>query len=409
MSAHDAYDVELRLYMYMHRGQWSQALYAVDEWLGREPWRTELLLRRAQILRALHRYEQGLLAVREYRTRTANGDVVYQEVEFLLALNRAEEALRLLDTLPGEQRDGARGLHSRGRVLLALRRVSEALEAFWSAFQREPGFHRALVEWTAAAVAASGKWWVRRQLDQLLADHAQNPAVLVSVGLALATIDPHRGHEVLRQTLERYPLYASAANTRAARDLGEMRYGNDQEIYRTASEHILAGRYRQAVAAYEQAVKSNPAWRSVLAPLVAEMLVDELERPEEARRLLEEALRADATDYRLHLSHTRVFLHLGFGEEALSAANCALALAPESERGSVLVQRASAHLLLHDSERALADLAGAVSRTPEVRGLMRNERFLRPLARHPRFRALIADPDPRGTVWQQIWKWLMGE
>ena len=182
----------------------------------------------------------------------------------------------------------------------------------------------------------------------------------------------------------------------------------DQDIYRAASDHILAGRHRQALAAYTEAVQQNPAVMPILAPLMAEMLTDELSRPEEARRVLEEALRHYAHDYRLHLSYARVFLHLGFGEEAVSAVNCALALAPEAEKAMVLVQRAAAHLLVKDRDRALADLAGAIGRSPDIREVIRTERFLRSLARNARFKALVDDPDPRGTIWQQIKRWIIG-
>ena len=126
-----------------------------------------------------------------------------------------------------------------------------------------------------------------------------------------------------------------------------------------------------------------------------------LVRPEEARLLLEDALRREPTDYRLHLSYTKVFLHLGFGEEALSAANCALALAPEEEKSIALAQRATAYLLLGRREQAEQDLHAAMTRLPEVRDLITQDPTLHPLLRDRRFRALLSitdRPPPSGSA-----------
>ena len=104
MPFHDAFEAESQLNALLHRARWEQALKTLDEWLAVEPWRTELLLRKAQLFRIVHRYEQGLAAVRAYRAQGANaGDLAFLEVEFLLALRRTDEAMRVLDALPAGQ------------------------------------------------------------------------------------------------------------------------------------------------------------------------------------------------------------------------------------------------------------------------------------------------------------------
>ncbi|HEY3416110.1 MAG TPA: hypothetical protein VGM23_04410, partial [Armatimonadota bacterium] len=205
MAQHDPYDAEMHLNTLMHRGQWAQALTLVDEWLGREPQRTELLLRKAQILRALQRYEQGLAALREYRTHRAAIDLAFQEVEFLLGLGRTTEALDTLEALPPEQKHSAHGQYCRGRVLLARKNIRAGLQALWNAYSQQPGYNRALVDWAASAQHYYGKRHVRRQLQALLAKHGGDPSIAISVGLALNLVDSRYGGNILRYAVDRYP------------------------------------------------------------------------------------------------------------------------------------------------------------------------------------------------------------
>ena len=93
----------------------------------------------------------------------------------------------------------------------------------------------------------------------------------------------------------------------------------------------------------------------------------------------------------------------------MSSANCVLALAPESERPVALVLRAGAYTLLKNRDRALQDLSTAVARLPEVRGLLRSERSLRPLLRDPRFRGIWQEPQARRPWWLSAWRWLVGD
>ncbi|MHB9023779.1 MAG: TPR end-of-group domain-containing protein [Armatimonadota bacterium] len=414
MAQHDAYNAEMHLNSLMHRGQWAQALALVEEWLAREPLRAELLLRKAQILRALQRFEQGLAALREYRAqRAAAVDLAFQEVDFLLGLGRTTEALETLEGLPPEQKRSAHGEYCRGRVLLARKNVRAGLQALWSAYARQPGFNRALVEWAATAQRYYGKRHVRRQLQALLARHGGDPTVAISVGLALNLVDSRYGGDILRYAVERYPEFASTGTHHAIgapRSPETLSNSGVTDDYRIASEHILTGRYPEALDAYYQVVEKDPVWMPLLAPMVAEVLIDELMRPEDARMLLEEALRQVPTDYRLHMSYTRVFLRLGFAEEAISSAKCAMELVPEPEKPVAMVQRAGAYMLAKQRELAIADLVAAVSTSPEARSLIRAEATLRPLARDPRFRILMADhaQPPAEGFWRRVWHRISG-
>ncbi|MHB9130044.1 MAG: hypothetical protein ACYDBB_03010 [Armatimonadota bacterium] len=416
MAFHNSHEAERQLDAVMHRGQWAQALKLIDEWRAMEPWRTELLLRKAQVLRALQRYDQGLAAVREYRLhKPAAADMAFLEAEFLLELHLTAEARSLLDRLPPEIRLSARAEYYRGKVHLARKETTAGLQALWNAYRREPGFNRALVEWATVAQHHLGKWRVRRQLRELLADHPGNPMVAISVGLALKAVDERRGRSILRSAAEQYPEFTPAVSQRAESNLPAVTGSTGttpeaSDAYRIASEQILTGHFHEALDAYYRAVREDPACMPLLAPQVAEMLVDELVRPEEARLLLEEALNRTPTDYRLHVSYTKVFLQLEFAEEALSSANCALELAPETEKPTVLVLRALAYVLTDERSLAVADLSNAIARLPEVRGLIRAEPRLRPLARDQRFRALMADYAPPTTprVWDKVWAWIVG-
>lgn len=416
MPFHDAYEAESQLNALLHRARWDQALKTLDDWLDVEPWRTELLLRKAQLFRALHRYEQGLASVRAYRAAKANaGDLAFLEVEFLLALRRTDEALRVLDSLPAGQAACAQAAYYRGRVQLANHDILGGLQQLWNAYQQEPGFNRALIEWASVAMRYYGRWWVRRQLTHLQAQQQDNPTIAVSVGLALNMVDSRHGQHQLRRAVERYTDYVPAPPRGEGRRKpvsppeGATRAQGAADAYRHVSEQLLAGHFGPGLDAYYHAITADPTWTSVLAPLVAEVLVDELVRPEEARLLLEDALRREPTDYRLHLSYTKVFLHLGFGEEALSSANCALALAPEDEKSIALAQRATAQLLQGRRDLAEQDLHAALSRLPELRDLITQDASLHPLLRDRRFRTLLAvDEEPLG-LWQRFKRWWGGE
>lgn len=417
MSFHDAFNAELQLNTLIHRGRWDQALAALDEWLITEPWRTELLLRKAQLLRALHRYEQGLGVIREYRIhKPTAGDVAFLEAEFLLEMGQVKEAVRVLEGLPDGQRETALASYYRGRVQLARHEVLAGLQNLWNAYQREPGFNRALLEWATVAMGYYGKRWVRRHLEALLTRQRNNPTIAVSVGLALNMVDSRYGQPLLRHAVERY---ADDTPTFSRRTGGQKPpvppqqlpgvHGAAAEAYRAVSEQLLAGHFEAGIVAYYRAVSTDPSWMPVLAPLAAEVLVDDLVRPEEARLLLEDAMKREPTDYRLHLSYTKVFLRLGFGEEALSSAGCALALSPEAERPIALVQRAAAHLLLNQHQLALADLQSAVTSLPDVRDLVQQEPCLRPLLQDRRLRALLGSPSGAPSFWTQLKRWLLGE
>jgi tetratricopeptide (TPR) repeat protein len=184
------------------------------------------------------------------------------------------------------------------------------------------------------------------------------------------------------------------------------------EAYRAACEYLYAGRYHEAIAAYHQAVAEDPEWLSTLAPLVADVLLDELVRPEDARSLLEQALKHAPQDFRVHISYTRVFLALGFIDEALSSANCALTLAPEPDKAIALLQRAAAYALQQDADHALADLASAIIRVPEIRRVIVNEPAFHGIARDPRFRVLLAEKREEAqeaTFWSRLWQRLAGQ
>lgn len=408
MSFREPYDAELHLDTLIHRGQWPQALAAIDEGLTQEPWRAELLLRKAQVLRALQLFEQGLVVIRAYRAQRAAADeVVYQEVEFLLDLGRTAEALELVEHVSREQQKTSLHIYYRGRVLLARNEVAAGLQELWRSHECEPGFHRALIDWTKMAVRYQGRWRVRRQLQQLLARRGHDPATAISVGLALSMLDDRHGRSILRHAVDRYPEYVSASRQRASSHREQKRA---EETYRAVSEQILAGRYQQAIAMFDTAVREEPVWMPVLAPLVAEILTDVLVRPEEARRLLEEAMRREPENYRLHSAYTKVFMRLGFVEEALSSANCALALSPDAEKAIARIQRAAALVQARQFDRAIVDLMSAVNRLPEARGLIRAELALRPLARDARFRALLGTDGTttQPSMWSKILRWLIG-
>jgi len=410
MPFHDPHEAELQLDTYIRRGQWSQAVETIDAWLAKEPRRTELFLRKAQVFRALGRHEQGLAAVRAYRTAqdVDAGDAVFLEVDFLLALGRTNDAMQVIDQLDGETRASAQGEFYRGRVLVARNDLLSGLRALWAAHEHEPGFHRALLEWTAAAMRYYGKRRVRRQLEALLAQRANDPSVEISVGLALTVLDDRHARSILRNAVERYPVQSRPAR------LPDMAVRGDsaavRDPYRVINEKICTGHYRQALDVYYQVVEDDPTWLTVLAPFVAEVLVDEVARPEEARVLLEDALRRDTLNHRLHFSYTKVFLQLGFGEEALSSANCALELAPESEKPIARLQRACACVLLNLDDRAVIDLMSAVGQMPELRERLSTVKGLRPLAHDARFRALaggdqqVAPP----SRWERVRLWLYG-
>ena len=414
MPYHDAFEAESQLNALLHRARWEQALKTLDDWLVVEPWRTELLLRKAQLFRALHRYEQGLAAVRAYRAKKADaGDLAFLEVEFLLALRRTDEAMSVLDALPVGQAQCAQAAFYRGRVLLERHEILSGLQHLWNAYQQEPGYNRALIAWASVAIRYYGRWWVRRQLAHLQAQRQDNPTIAVSVGLALNMIDSRHGQHLLRRAVERYtddvpsPMQQERRKPVPPQE-GAARAEGAAEAYRHVSEQLLAGHFGPGLDAYYHAISADPSWTSVLAPLVAEVLVDELVRPEEARLLLEDALRREPTDYRLHLSYTKVFLHLGFGEEALSAANCALVLAPEEEKSIALAQRATAHLLLGQRDPAEQDLRAALTRLPEVRDLITEEPTLHPLLRERRFRSLLSISEEPFSLWQRIKRWWSG-
>lgn len=408
MSFHDPYDAELHVDTLIHRGQWPQALAAIDEWQTQEPWRTALLLRKAQVLRALQLYEQGLAAVREYRQqRPATVEVIYHEVEFLLELGRTTEAMTLMGQVPPDQRQTALHLYYRGRVLLARREVAAGLRELWDAHEREPKFHRALLEWTTTAVRHQGKWRVRRQLQELLRRRGHDPATAISIGLALSALDDRRGRSLLRSVADRYPAPAVATHRRETPSRDSR---GAQDAYREVSEEILAGRYQQAIARYHSAEQEAAAWTPLMAPQVAEILTEVLVRPEEARRVLEEALRRDPLSFRLHAAYTKVFMCLGFVEEALSSANCALALAPDSEKAIARIQRAAALVQVKQYDRAIVDLMSAVNRLPEARALIRGDEAFRPLARDARFKGLLGTEGTttQPTLWAKFVRWLIG-
>jgi tetratricopeptide (TPR) repeat protein len=414
MPAFNAYDAELQLNTLLLRGRWEQALARIDAWIVTEPARADLWLRKAQLFLALHRAEQGLLAIRQYRALQPDAaGVTFLEVECLLESGHPGEALTLLDGLPASERTSAQGMYFRGRVCLARNEVPAALRHFWAAYQHEPGFNRALLEWAALAMRYLGKWWVRRQLSALQARQQDNPTIAVSVGLALNMMDSRYGQRFLRRAVERYndfvPTIARPPRSKSATMVeGTKGAGGEADAFCAVNEQLLAGHFGVALDAYYKAVARDPSWMPVLAPLVAEGLVNELVRPEEARLLLEDALRKEPTDYRLHLSYTKVFLHLGFGEEALSSANCALALAPETDRAIALVQRACAHLLLKERERAREDLERAVAQMPEARDLIRQEPSLRLLLHDRRLNRMLAE-QPNLHLWGQVKRWLLGE
>ena len=414
MPFHDAYNAEVQLYTLMHRGRWEQALAALDEWLVTEPWRAELLLRKALLYRVLHRYERGLAAIRAYQTMKPSAeDIVFLEVEFLLEMEKTAEALSVLDGLSTTQRSTAKAAYYRGRVHLARHEVEEGLYYLWTAYQREPGFNRALTEWASTAMQYYGKWVVRRELTKLLAEQRGDPTISVSVGLALNMVDSRYGQQLLRRAVERYnddvPAALRHLRRKSALPADNTTQAKPADACSMVSEQLLAGHFESGVAAYYNVVSTDPSWMSVLAPLAAEVLVDELVRPEEARLLLEDALRREPTDYRLHLSYTRVFLKLGFGEEALSSANCALALAPETEKPLALVQRAQAYLLLKDRHAAFEDLERAITRMPDARDIINQEPSLRPLAKDRRFRDLLNGKSTPPTLWERTVRWLLGD
>lgn len=414
MHADDSRDSEQHIKALMYRGQWADVLVTIDEWLTREPWRTELLLRKAQALRALQRDAQGLAAVREYRRhRPDDHDIAFQEIEILLALGQVAAGQAVLDDLPETQRTAARGEYYQGRVMLARREFTAGLQALWRAYHREPSFNRALVDWATAATRQYGKMRVKQRLEALLVAHANHPAVAVSVGLALATIDTRRGRTVLRHAVKRHPDYAPTVMRLVEYDLPDLadahaRTMGTRSDYRLVCEHLLAGHLHEAVETYYRAVKQDPVWMPLLAPVMAELLTDELLRPEDARQLLEEALRQAPTDYRLHLGYVRVLLRLHQGEEALSAANCGLAQMPEAEQAVMLVFRAAAYTMVHQRDRARADLTEALTRMPEARGLIHTEHCLRPLSRDPRFRAVMNGRACQPAPWERLWRWLVG-
>lgn len=414
MPFHDAFEAELQLNTLVHRGRWEQALAAIDAWIGRDPGRTELLLRKAQIYRLLEKYEQGLAAVRQYRALKPDADeVVFLEVDFLLAIGLWADATRVLDSLPNTQRESAQACYYRGKALLAQRKIAPGLQQLWLAYQREPGFNRALLEWAVTAVRHYGKWWTRRQLEELLAKERRNGTLAVSVGLAINMVDSRYGQSLLRRAVDSHADFDPAFARRKTRKPGAPVDGqkNAQEVdaYRIVSEQLLGGHYKRGIDAYYQAVNADPSWLPVLAPLVAEVLVDELVRPEEARVLLEDAMRREPTDYRLHLSYTKVFLQLGFGEEARSSANCALALAPEEEKALALVQRACAYLLLKERDLALRDVQSALGRMPEIRHLVTQEPNLRILLRDRRLRGLLIGPESPLNFWERAKRWVLGD
>lgn len=411
MAHHNTYNAESLLNTLMHQRRWDQALVTIDDWLRREPGHTELLLRKVQLLHTMGRYEQGLTEVRLYRAlKPEEVDIVFLEVSCLLEMGRTTDAAHLLEALPATQPKTPRSLHYHGRILLTKDEWLAGLLQLWDAYVREPGYNRALLEWAALAVQYYGKGWVRRQLTHLLAQQQNPPTVAASVGLALNLIEPHRGHSLLQWALEQYTLLKPLFSKRRSQKSVGAEIDSPQqasEIYRQASEQLWAGQYDEGLATYYKAVSVDPSWVPVFAPLLADVLLDELMRPEEARVLLEDALRREPMDYRLHFSYTKVFLQLRYGEEALSSASCSLALAPEEEKAMALVQRASAHLLLRERNLASQDLQNAIAHQPEVKQLIRQEPTLHILLQDHRFRETIMEHSFWRNLWETIRHWLL--
>lgn len=414
MPFHNAFDAESQINTMIRLGEWEKAITAIDDWLHADPERVELYLRKAQLYRQLKRYELGLQAVREYRMHKPDGvDAVFGEVEFLLDLQQTAEALQLLEHLPAEQWDSAQAIYYRGKVEVVRNELTEALRHFWNAYQMEPGFNRALMAWATVAMRVYGRRWVRAQLEKMLTQERKNPTVAVSVGLALNMVDSRYGQHFLRRAVDRYTDYVPTpvrdmrqkSTTAVDRTNGTL---GAAEAYRLVSEQLFIGHFAPGLDAYYKAVNADPAWLTILAPLVAEVLVDDLVRPEEARVILEDALKKDPTDYRLHLSYTKVFLQLGFGEEALSSANCALELAPEAEKAIALIQRAGAHLMLKQRDLAMQDLRGALARIPEAGNLVSHDPSLKHLLKDKHFRTLIMGQQHL-SFWERFKQWMTGE
>ena len=129
-----------------------------------------------------------------------------------------------------------------------------------------------------------GRWWVRRQLAHLQAQRQDNPTIAVSVGLALNMMDSRHGQHLLRRAVERYTDYVPTPTQRARRKPtpppeGAARAQGAADAYRHVSEQLLAGHFGPGLDADYNAISADPSWTSVLAPLVAEVLVDELGTP----------------------------------------------------------------------------------------------------------------------------------
>ncbi len=399
MPFHDLHEEERRLFTLQHSGQWEQAQAMCETRLAQDPERADCLLRLAHLAHWLDHPEAALDRVRSYRRlRVGMDDARYLEADCLLALGRTADVLRLV-----EADHTARGCYYRGCAQLARRETRAGLATLWSAFTEDADDVRALSAWAEAACLRSGAWRVRRQLQELRQHYAARPSAQIGIDLLLMRYER-------RPRVRRWPIPADGLPAQPAAFRPSSDTMNGPRTYGVVCELLLTGKPDAVLAAYAQALTIEPAWRPLLAPLAADMLLAAL-RPADARRLIEEALRTHPDDYRLHLCHARAFIQLGIGEEARSAAGCALSLADDAEKPAAYLQRAAAHCLLRDWPHALSDLALAVSRLPEARRLLRREPVFAPLARDPRYRILLADqlppPAPAG-LWSRVWQWVLG-
>src|SRR5205085_6074481 len=118
----------------------------------------------------------------------------------------------------------------------------------------------------------------------------------------------------------------------------------------------------KSIDAFEQAIRANPKQIKSYA-LLAEVLRDRADQPDEAQKVLDELVRANADFYQAYLVRGRFLRRRGDGKAAQEDLNAALKLAPNTPE--VILEVADAARARGDWAEAVRLLQDGMKRHPE--------------------------------------------
>lgn len=347
-------------------------------------------------------HEQSLALWAELeRLEGVNPNILHNRASTLSALGRHDEALATINDAITNEPDAAINYYTRGLIHEHLHREDTAIVDYLAALSRDPEHLDAVINLVEVAPSVQATPVVLEQIDVMLESAPTSAKLLYARGrLLMEQGDFLGGRQAIEEALNREPalgvgwytlsmLYGVLNDYQAAVEAADralQEFPDDAGLWlnRGQAQHELK-QFPEAMASYDKAAELAPTdWMPWLH--LGRLLLLDLERPGDARAVLQESLRLypsnEHTLWMLALS----LLRLGKTQDAEPLLTQLLSLAPDHLWGRLT--RAAFHAQTGGMEDAFVDLAVVSAQGYDI-SLLVNEPLFTPIWPDPRFSRLV--------------------